>query len=402
MKMKYDDFSELLAPEKYESLLKGIYEYGFEKPSEIQSRAIEKITLGKDLIAQAQSGSGKTGAFVIGTLARIDMQSKKLQGIIIANTKELANQIKDVAEELGKYTGVKIGICIGGTIIDNEEDICNNHLLICTPGKLIRITNKFNKLLDNLKIFVLDEADQLLSSDFVDQTQNLLTKIPKNTQVCVFSATTNSKNIQTTKDCFLKNQVEIYIKKEKIKVDKIKNYIVEADEEKNKYRILMDLYKKITICQAVIFVNTIEKANYLANELKKDKLSVGVIHRNLDDKMRMETLKKFRRTELRVLVATNVIARGIDVQQVGLVINYDIPRGEGYKEQYIHRVGRSGRYEKLGVAINILTNDRAEWQRIKEIRNEYEIKFEELPELDKINYYLSGVNGYSYQEMMNS
>lgn len=396
----YDDFSEILCGPQYDLLLKGVYEYGFEKPSEIQAKSIKPIIDGKDLIAQARSGSGKTAAFVLGALTKIDINKNYPQAVIIANTRELASQIKDVACELGKYTGTKIALCKGGTPPEEEQDISQHHLLVCTPGKLIRFTRKIRGLLDNLKIFILDEADQLLSADFVDQTQDILKKIPRNTQICVFSATTNSKNIQSTKECFMKNQVEIHMRKEKIKVEKIMNYVVEAEEEQYKYDILVDLYKKITICQAVIFVNTIEGACSLANKLKKDGHSVGVIHGKLNDLARMETLKKFRRTEIRVLVATDVIARGIDVQQVGLVINYDIPRGEGFREQYIHRVGRSGRYERIGVAINILTNDKSEWYRIKDIKKEYKINFEQLPKLEEVNYYLSGINGYSYKEMI--
>jgi translation initiation factor 4A len=398
---EYDDFSDIFHDSKYESLLKGIYEYGFEKPSSIQSKAIKPIIDGRDLIAQAQSGSGKTGAFVLGALSKINIKLSYPQGVIVANTRELAVQIKDVACELGKYTGIKIALCKGGMQNETDGNIMDHHLLICTPGKLIGTLKKNPNLFNNLAIFILDEADQLLSANFIDQTQAIMTQLHPNTQVCIFSATTNSKNIQNTKEYFLKNQVEIYIKKEEIQVNKIKNYTVDAHEECNKFDILVELYKKITICQAVIFVNTIEKACSLGKKLKNEGHAVGVIHGKLDDITRMDTLKRFRKTEIRVLIATDVIARGIDVQQVGLVINYDIPKGEGFKEQYIHRVGRSGRYEKIGVAINILTDDNnnSEWLRIHKISQSYKIIFDKLPKLADINYYLNGINGYSFKEM---
>jgi translation initiation factor 4A len=401
----YEDFDEPLCEYHNGELLKGIYDYGFEKPSIIQAKCFKPIADGKDLIAQAQSGSGKTGAFTIGTLMKIDNTKKYPQGVIIANTKELASQIKDVVKEIGKHMNIKVTLCVGGIENDNRSDIVIkeaeiSQILVCTPGRLNGLIKKNENLLDNLKIFILDEADQLLSADFLPQIQGILKSIPENTQICLFSATTNSRNIRDTKKHFMNHPIELHIEKEKIRVDAIKNYIVDAEEEKNKYGILVDLYKNINICQAVIFVNTIEKANFLANKLKHDEHSVGIIHSGLSDFERTETLKKFRRTYTRILVATDVIARGIDVQQVGLVINYDIPYGEGYMEKYIHRVGRSGRYGKLGVAINIVSNDnkKSDWYKLKSISEEYSVRMASLPELEEINYYLSGVNGYNFKE----
>jgi translation initiation factor 4A len=401
----YNDFDEPLCEYQNGALLKGIYEYGFEKPSIIQAKCFKPISDGRDLIAQAQSGSGKTGAFVIGTLMKIDSTLNSPQAVILANTKELAAQIKEVVKEIGKYMNVKATLCVGGIENNNKSEIVIkeaevSHILVCTPGRLNGLIKNNENLLNNLKIFIIDEADQLLSQDFLPQIQGILKSMPEKTQICLFSATTNSRNIRDTKKHFMNDPIELYIEKEKIRVDSIKNYIVDAEEEKNKYNILVDLYKNINICQAVIFVNTIEKATNLVNRLKRDDHSVGMIHSGLSDSERIETLKKFRRTYTRILVATDVIARGIDVQQVGLVINYDIPYGEGYMEKYIHRVGRSGRYGKLGVAINIVSNDnnKGDWYKLKSISETYSVKMSFLPELDEINYYLSGVNGYDFKE----
>lgn len=404
-KIDYDDFDEPLCEYHSGALLKGVYDYGFEKPSIIQAKCFKPIADGRDLIAQAQSGSGKTGAFVIGALMKINSKDKYPQACIIANTKELASQIKDVATEISKYMGINVTLCVGGIENGNRGDINiknaeQSHLLVCTPGRLNGLLKINENLLDGLKIFILDEADQLLSPDFLPQIQNILKSISEKTQICLFSATTNSKNIKTTKKHFMNKPVELYIEKEKIKVDAIKNYIVDAEEEKNKYSILVNLYKNINICQAVIFVNTIEKATQLVNRLKKDNHTAGMIHSGLSDFERTDTLKKFRKTYTRILVATDVIARGIDVQQVGLVINYDIPYGEGYMEKYIHRIGRSGRYGKLGVAINIATNEnnKGDWYKLKSIAESYNVKMSFLPELQEINYYLSGINGYNFTE----
>lgn len=418
----YEEFDEPLYKYHNGALLKGIYEYGFEKPSIIQAKCIKPIADGRDLIAQAQSGSGKTGAFVIGALMKVDPLINSPQAVILANTRELASQIRDVTHELGKFIstckvttnhaggeklGLRVTLCVGGIqqqqnkTENNLKDAFSSHILVCTPGRLNGLLKVSTDLLNKLKILILDEADQLLSPDFLEQIQTVIKSIPKNTQICLFSATTQTQNIQNTKKYFMSNPVELYIDKEKIKVDQIKNYVIDAEKENNKYPILVDLYKNINICQAVIFVNTIDKACELGSRLRRDGHSVGLIHRKLTDIERMETLKKFRKTQTRILVATDVVARGIDVQQVGLVINYDVPFGEGFQEQYIHRVGRSGRYGKLGVAINILTNDKSEWYRVKDISKRYNIKFSDMPSLEEVSYYLSGVNGYSYKEIEN-
>lgn len=404
----YDDFDEPLYKFHDGQLLKGVYEYGFEKPSLIQAKCIEPIVDGRDLIAQAQSGSGKTGAFVISSLTKVDVTKNYPQIVILANTRELASQIRDVASEIGKFIGgknkLKVTLCIGGVhdnlnrTENNLKDAYTSHILVCTPGRINGLLREDNHLLDNLKILILDEADQLLSNDFIEQIKSILSSIPKNTQICLYSATTNSKNIQNTKKHFMSNPIELYIKQEEIKVEQIKNYIIDARKDENKLQILLDIYNKINICQAVIFTNTIKKASDVASRLRKAGYSVGLIHGKLSDIERMETLKKFRKSQMRILVATDIIARGIDVQQVGLVINYDIPNGENYQELYIHRIGRSGRYGKVGVAINLLIDDKKEWFRLEDIAESYKIEFMKTPNLEKITYDLSGVRGYNFSE----
>jgi superfamily II DNA/RNA helicase len=407
----YEDFDEPLYQYHNGALLKGVYEY-FEKPSVIQAKCMKPIADGRDLIAQAQSGSGKTGAFVIGALMKVNPEIKTPQAVILASTRELASQIKDVTYNLGKFIGedkskLKVTLCVGGIQNENNKtennlkEASNSHILVCTPGRLNGLLKVSKDLFNNLKIFIFDEADQLLSKDFIEQTQNIIKLIPKKTQMCLFSATTQTQHIQNTKKYFMSNPVELYIDRDKIKVDQIKNYYIRAEKENNKYSIIVDLYKNISICQAVIFVNTIDKASELASRLRKDGQTVGLIHRKLPDIERMEIIKKFKKTHIRILVATDIIARGIDVQQVGLVINYDIPFGEGFAEQYIHRVGRSGRFGKLGVAINLLTDDKSEEYRIRDISKKYGIKFTEMPILQDINNYLGDVNGYSFKKIEN-
>jgi superfamily II DNA/RNA helicase len=404
----YDDFDEPLALFHNGMLIKGIYDYGFEKPSPIQAKSFLPVIDGRDLIAQAQSGSGKTGAFVISSLTKVDTSIDAPQIVILANTRELASQIRDVAREIGRFVGgknkLKVTLCIGGIHDDhnrteqNLKDAKNSHVLVCTPGRLNGLLRESKNLLSNLKILVIDEADQLLSPDFIEQIKSILKSIPKSTQICLFSATTNSRNIQNTKKNFMSDPVELYIKKEEIKVDQIKNYVIDATKESNKYPILLDIYNKVNICQAVIFVNTIRKGSEISSRLRKEGYGVGLIHAKLTDIERMEILKKFRKAQTRILVATDIIARGIDVQQVGLVINYDIPDGDNYQEQYIHRVGRSGRYGKLGVAISLIVDDRNELLRMDDIAKSYGVNFIRAPKLEKINYDLSGIKGYNFIE----
>lgn len=395
----FDDFDEALCEYHDGKLLKGVYDFGFIKPSQIQSKTMQPMKDGRDLIAQAQSGSGKTGAFVIGSFIKIDKNEKYPQVIILANTRELTMQIKSVASEIGKYLDLNICLCIGGaendnTIDKNLEIASKSHMLVCTPGRLNGLIKTNHSLLSKVKLVIFDEADILLSDDFIEQIQYVLLNVPRMAQICLFSATSNSENIQNNKKDFMKNPVEIYIRKERIKVDLIKNYVFDAGKEEDKFSILEDIYNNVNVCQSVIFVNTIKSAIDLTQRLRKSKHSVGLIHGQLSHLERMKTLQKFRDTSIRVLVATDIISRGIDIQKVGLIINYEIPKGVGFEEQYIHRVGRTGRYKKTGVAINIMS-EKQEWYRIGKVSQHYKIEFFELVSLDKINYNLSGT--YSYE-----
>jgi translation initiation factor 4A len=289
----------------------------------------------------------------------------------------------------------------------NLKEAYTSHVLIGTPGRLVDLieTDEQKKnqrknqgdLLEHLKIFVLDEADKLLGEDFRDQIHKILKHIPRDCQVCLFSATYLQDIIELTEK-FMNNPVKILVDKEKISVDTIKNYYVDAQYEENKYDILLDLYQKVSVCQAVIFVNSVRKAIELSDHLTREGHAVGTIHSKLNDIERSEVLIRFRKTQTRILVATDIISRGIDVQQVGLVINYDVPIDP---EHYIHRVGRSGRYGKLGVAISFVTSHHADVARMKMIEKNYKIKFESLPSLDTINGYLTGMNGYNYIDTSN-
>lgn len=422
--LDYDNFDDFLCEHHSGKLIEGIYAYGFERPSAIQAKAIQPIVDGRDLIAQARSGSGKTGAFVIGALTRINPALKCPQAMIVGNTRELAVQICNVLKNIAIKMDIDVSLCIGGTgggtAVDNLKNAYTSHVLVGTPGRLCDLINrdvnnysrdsntylkknnysqsqnnsqfKKTELLKNLQIFVMDEADALLNDIFVEQIKTILGVLPPKTRIAMFSATYPPEMLKLVTN-FMKDPIEILIEPEKVSVDLIKNYYINADREENKYDILVDLYQRISVCQAVIFTNSVAKAIEVSNKLKKDGHSVGTLHAQMDDVDRIDVLKNFRLGQTRILVATDVIARGIDIQQVGLVINYDVPYEP---ENYIHRVGRSGRYGKVGVAITFVIGVRRVIGNMKNIQHTYSINFMELPELDEVNKFLTGHQGYTF------
>ena len=398
---EFEEFDDILYEYHDGNLLKGVISFGFDKPSLIQSRTIMHICKKRDLIAQAQSGSGKTGAFVIGSLARVNLSKKHPQIIIIENTRELANQVYYVLTKIGQYMisdmGLNVCLCVGGKTGERNDSMANlneaskSHILIGTPGRLTDLIERDKKnkndSFNKLSIMVFDEADILLSGDFLTQMKKLISFTKEDTQICLFSATYTEEVLKITKR-FLSNPIQILMDKEEVSVKAIKNYFVNVRNQDDKFDVLQDLYQKLNICQVVIFVNSVTRAMKLSDLLKSQGHVVGIIHSKLSDVERQEELKKFRLTQTRVLIATDLISRGIDVQQVGLVINYDVPMD---CEQYIHRVGRGGRYFRSSVAITFvdIMKDR-DGEKMMEIERTYNINFKPLDDPENVNLYLTG------------
>lgn len=367
-----------------ENLQRGIYSYGFEKPSKIQIECIPKIISGIDLIAQSQSGTGKTGAFLCGILEIINEKYLYPQAIILTHSRELSIQIESIAKDLGKYMELKTSLCIGGTPVnENIEKVKKSHLVIGTPGRIYDIIKQKAIDMNRLKIFCMDEADQLLSGDFIPQTQKIIQTMKHSTQICTFSATIGNDTLKYM-DKFMQNPEEILIKPEKLSLDLIKQYYVMVEYEKNKFATLDDLYKNFSIGQCIIYVNNKEKAEYLKDELKEADHAVVAIHGGLSPLDRSNIMKNFRSGKSRVLVCTDLLARGIDVQQVGYVINYDMPVDP---QSYLHRIGRSGRYGKKGIAINFVTFNTQ--KIIRQLQKWYKISIDVLPPPEYFNHYLS-------------
>jgi len=358
-----------------ENLLRGIYSYGFEKPSAIQQRGIKPLLDGRDTIGQAQSGTGKTATFAIGVLQRIEYDMRECQALILAPTRELAQQIQKVVIALGDYLKVRCHACIGGTSVREDIDKLREgqHLVVGTPGRVFDMVSKRHLRVDNLKAFVLDEADEMLSCGFKDQIYDIFNSLPPNVQVCLFSATMAPEILDLTTK-FMRDAVRILVKKDELTLEGIRQFYVAIEKEEWKLDTLCDLYETLTITQAIIYCNTRRKVDFLSDQLSKRDFTVSVMHAELDQKERDLVMREFRSGSSRVLISTDLLARGIDVQQVSLVINYDLPPN---MENYLHRIGRSGRFGRKGVAINFVTNP--DVRTMKDIERYYHTQIEEMP-----------------------
>jgi translation initiation factor 4A len=359
-----------------EDLLRGIYGYGFERPSMIQQKAIVPLIKGKDLIAQAQSGTGKTATFTIGVLQQLDYTQSGAQALILAPTRELAQQIQKVVTMLGDYLGVKCHACIGGTRIRSDIQILQGgaQVIVGTPGRVLDMIDRRALKPDTIKAFVLDEADEMLSKGFKDQIYNIFQTLPHNVQVGLFSATMDADTLEITRR-FMNNPVRILVKQEELTLEGIRQFFINVEKEEWKLDTLCDLYDTLNITQAVIFCNTRKRVTWLTDQLKARDFTVSSTHGLIDQKERDVILNEFRTGSSRILITTDLMARGIDVHQVSLVINYDIPKQNF--DKYIHRIGRSGRFGRKGVAINFVTNE--DFHILKEIERFYNTQIEEMP-----------------------
>lgn len=358
-----------------EPLLRGIYAYGFEKPSAIQQRAIIPIIKGRDVISQSQSGTGKTATFSIGILQTIDTNVRETQVVVLSPTRELALQIQKVILALGDYMNVQCHACIGGTSL--AEDIrkldYGQHVISGTPGRVFDMISRRNLRTRSVKMLVLDEADEMLNKGFKEQLYDIYRYLPPYTQVLLISATLPHEILEMTTK-FMTDPIRILVKRDEITLEGIKQFFVAVEREEWKFDTLCDLYDTLTITQAVIFCNTKRKVDWLTEKMIEANFTVSSMHGDMPQKERDTIMKEFRSGQSRVLITTDVWARGIDVQQVSLVINYDLPNN---RELYIHRVGRSGRFGRKGVAINFVKSD--DIRILRDIEQYYSTQIDEMP-----------------------
>ena len=369
---KWEDL-EVLNPE----LLRGIYAYGFDKPSTIQQKSILSLFDKKDIIAQAQSGTGKTGAFSVGVLQNIDTSVAKVQAVILVPTRELAKQIQDVVTSLGSFIKLlKIQLLVGGTSTEQDVHALKNntpHIIVGCPGRVHDMMRRQHIRGADINMIILDEADEMLSVGFKEQVYNIFNFLNSNVQVGLFSATL-PEELHTLSEKFLRNPVKILVKSEQLTLEGITQHMIALEDDSQKYSTLKDIYNMLSVTQSIIYCNSIKRVVDLNEAMRQDNFPVCCIHSGMEKHERDEAFSDFKCGKHRVLISSNVTARGIDVQNVGVVINFDVPKDV---HTYLHRIGRSGRWGRKGIAINFVT--RWDLKKIKEFEVYYQTTITEMP-----------------------
>lgn len=358
------------------NLLRGIYAYGFEKPSAIQQRAIRPIIRGRDVIAQSQSGTGKTAVFSIAALQILQDTSRETQVLLLSPTRELAEQTQKVVQALGDFMNVKCLACIGGTSLgSNIKELERNSIQIIsgTPGRVYDLIRRSALRVQHLKAMILDEADEMLNRGFKEQIYDIYRFLPTSCQVVLMSATLPPTVLDMTRK-FMNDPIRILVRRDELSLEGIRQFYINVEKEEWKLETLCDLYDTLTITQAVIFCNTKQKVDWLASKLREKSFTVSAMHGDMEQAKREAVMDEFRSGTSRVLITTDVFGRGIDVQQVSLVICYDLTEN---RELYIHRIGRSGRFGRKGVAINFVRQE--DFGLLKDIERFYSTRIEEMP-----------------------
>ena len=363
-------------------LVRGIYSMGFEIPSSIQKTALYPMIHNihnnrhRDIIAQAQSGTGKTGAFSVGTLQLIDETVDETQALIIAPTHELAAQTAAVIKQLGTYLKIRPMLLVGGTSVDKNKTDLNEikpHVVVGTPGRIHDMIRRRYLKVDKMKLLVIDEADEMMSSGFKDQMYNIFRHLHNDIQVALFSAT-YSDELEELSKSFMHNPTQIRVKAEELTLQGIAQYYINLLDDVQKYETVKDIFESLTISQAIIYCNSTHRVDDLSEAMKTDNFPVEKIHGKMTEQERKDNYSKFKKGSCRVLITSDLFARGIDVQQVSIVINFDIPKNE---HTYLHRIGRSGRWGRKGIAINFQT--RQDSTKLKRFSDYYHTEIVEMP-----------------------
>ena len=387
-----ETFEEMnLRPE----IFRGLLSYGFEKPSIIQQKAIPAfVKHNRDIIAQAQSGTGKTATFSVALLQKIEEDNNHLQGIILAPTRELATQIHSVITSIGQFTKIRVALVSGGGNVRRCVDelyTTRPHVIVATPGRICHLLRDRYINTRNLRYFIMDEADQMLSSDFQTEVRDIINQLPdsvdQQTQIGLYSATMSPEMDAVARE-FMRNPIEIRVAREMLTLEGIRQYVVHLEDERHKFGTLMDVYSSIPVCQMMIYCNSKRGVEYLCRELHHEKIPCEAIHGQMMTEERRDVMTRFRSGDVRALITTDLLCRGIDVQQVSLVINYDFPREI---ESYLHRIGRGGRFGRKWYAVNFVVNrrdrrdgrrgrDNDDYPNFKRVVEYYETQIDPLPE----------------------
>jgi translation initiation factor 4A len=369
-----------------DNLLRGIFAYGFEKPSDIQRMGIPPLLARKDAILQAQSGMGKTGCFCVAALQLVDKRVQAPQALLLSPTRELAQQTYSVLSALNYYLRLSCHLFIGGSQMAADLKALRDgvHIAVGTPGRICALVDRHQLSVDSMRLVVLDEADQLLAQGFQDSMRFICRTVPASTQICLVSATVPDE-VRQLSDHFLREPVEILMEPEKVTLEGIQQYYVQLEQQyhwplrrgqaDDKFETLCELFERLQLQQTIVFCNTRRTAEWLATRMQTEDYVVSCIHADLDASQRNSIMQQFRLGSSRVLISTDLTARGIDVQGVSLVVNFEIPRE---RETYIHRIGRSGRYGRRGTAINFVS--RSEQTELREIERHYKATLCQLPD----------------------
>uniref|UniRef100_A0A914CFJ6 RNA helicase n=1 Tax=Acrobeloides nanus TaxID=290746 RepID=A0A914CFJ6_9BILA len=354
-------------------LLKGIYEKGWEMPSPIQEASIAIALSGQDVLARAKNGTGKTGAYCIPCIEKIDPKKKVIQAIILVPTRELALQTSQICIELSNHLKLKVMVTTGGTDLRDDILRLNStvHLVVATPGRILDLMEKGVADMSHCRILVLDEADKLLSLDFSGTLDRLIAYLPADRQVLLYSATF-PRTVEVFMRRYMRNTYEINLM-EQLTLLGISQFYAYV-QEKQKLHCLNTLFRKLQINQAIIFCNSTQRVELLAKKITELGYSCYYIHSKMAQHHRNRIFHDFRQGHCRNLVCSDLLTRGIDIQAVNVVINFDFPRNS---ETYLHRIGRSGRFGHLGIAVNLVTyEDRFNLRRIE---TELKTRIEPIP-----------------------
>jgi len=368
--MQVQQFSDLPLSK---DVLRGIKALGFEKPSPIQAQSILPLLEGRDVIGQAQTGTGKTAAFAIPMIESIDVSDKRVQGIVLAPVRELAIQIAKHVSELSRYTGIKVCPIYGGQKINKQIKKLRKgvHIVVGTPGRVIDHLNRGTLRLRDVQMVVIDEADRMLDMGFVKDINKILGKVPKQKQTSLFSATMD-KNVWKICNRFMDKPEKILVSKDEITLEQINQRYVRVDPM-NRYRILKELIRSQNIQKAIIFTRTRRGSYRLYKRLKKNGYNAKAYHGDLTQSQRDKVTRGFRKDRVDFLVATNIAARGLDIDGITHIINYDMPQQSA---AYFHRIGRTARMEKEGTAISLVAHD--DFETLDEIKDQTSTQITEL------------------------
>jgi len=354
-------------------VLKGIDRLGYSSPSPIQAQTITPLLEGRDVIGQAQTGTGKTAAFGIPMVERIDPEDRRVQGLVLAPTRELAVQTADHIRRISRYTKLRVLPIYGGESINKQINELKKgvHIVVGTPGRIIDHLQRRTLSLSGVTYVVLDEADRMLDMGFIKDIERILSKVPKNKQTSLFSATID-QSVLNVCNKYMKNPERILVSKDEIALPQISQYYIVVDPKK-KFEALTDVLDEHGIERAILFCRTRRGTGKLARTLKAKGYDAKPLHGGLTQPQRDAVTESFRRGKLKILVATDVAARGLDIVGVTHIINYDIPNEASV---YFHRIGRTARMEADGTAITLVSME--EMADLRQIKALTKTKIQEL------------------------